>query len=66
MENDAPWPGFGDNPMNFAAGQWQILTFTTDATLDIPAGKAAVQLQLGAAKQDIDIGPVYVIKAGTP
>ena len=64
MENDAPWPGFGDNPMSFATGQWQILTFSTEATIDIPAGKAAIQLQLGGAAQDLDIGPVYVIKAG--
>ncbi|MBO9574571.1 MAG: carbohydrate binding domain-containing protein [Sphingobium sp.] len=66
MENDPPWPGFGDGSLNFAPGKWQIITLNTTATQDIAAGKGAVQLQLGAAKQDFDIGPVYVIKAKAP
>lgn len=66
MENDPPWPGFGDGALNFVTGKWQIVTLNTTATQDIAAGKGAVQLQLGGAKQDLDIGPVYVIKAKAP
>lgn len=65
MLNDPPWPGFGDSALSFATGKWQIQTIRADATQDMPAGKAAVQLQLGGAKQDLDIGPVYILRANS-
>jgi hypothetical protein len=62
MANEAPWPGFGDKDLAFEPGQWQLVGLRAVASLDIPAGKGAAQLQLGGAKQDFDIGPVFVIK----
>ncbi len=63
MRNADPWPGFGDAVLSFAPGKWQIVTIGAEATQDIPAGEAAIQLQFGGAKQDLDLGPVYVLKA---
>jgi hypothetical protein len=65
QQNSAPYPGFGEHVI--AVGpNWQLFQLKTRATLDIAAGKAAIGLHLGGAKQVIEVGRVYVLSGVTP
>ena len=63
--NSAPYPGFGDHVLAIGA-TWKLYQIKTQAKIDIAAGKAAIGLHLGAAKQVIEIGRVYVLNGATP
>jgi hypothetical protein len=68
IQRNAPdYPGFGDNTLSYGPG-WQLQRFVVEADQDIPAGTAALVLQLAGAGQIIDLGRAYVIKtaAGKP
>jgi hypothetical protein len=65
QQNAAPYPGFGEHVI--AVGpNWQLFQLKTRATMTIAAGKAAIGLHLGGAKQVIEIGRVYVLSGATP
>lgn len=44
--------------------EWKMYTVPGRATLDIPAGGANVSLHLGAARQTVLLGPVFVLDFG--
>lgn len=57
----APYAGFADN--TFKVGpNWQLIQIQTTATADLAAGEALVALHLSGARQEVDLGPVYVLK----
>jgi hypothetical protein len=65
QQNSAPYPGFGEHIL--AVGpNWKLFQLRTRATISVPAGKAAIGLHLGGAKQVIEIGRVYVLAGATP
>ncbi len=45
-------------------GEWKMYTVPGRATIDIPAGAGSVSLHLGAAKQTVLLGPVFVLDFG--
>jgi hypothetical protein len=63
--DEAPYPGFGDNLLKLGP-TWRLLQLRTQAKLAIPAGKAVLSLQFGAAAQAIEIGQAYVINTSLP
>ncbi len=65
QQNSAPYPGFGEHVISVGPN-WQLFQLKTRATIDIAAGKAAIALHLGSAKQVIEIGRVYVLSGATP
>jgi hypothetical protein len=65
QQNSAPYSGFGEHVI--AVGpNWQLFQLKTRATITIAAGKGAIGLHLGGAKQVIEIGRVYVLNGATP
>ncbi len=65
QRNVAPYPGFGDNTLSIGPN-WKAYQLRTQAKIDIAAGEGAVALQVAAAQQSLEIGPVYVLNAGPP
>jgi hypothetical protein len=65
QKNAAPYPGFGDTMVSPGAS-WRLIQLRTQAKLDIEKGAGAVSLHLGAAKQTVEIGQVYVLVAPAP
>lgn len=59
--NENPWPGFADSTISVTP-QWQWYEATGVATTDLPKGKGIVTLQLGGARQEIEIGQAIVVK----
>lgn len=61
QKNEAPYDGFADN--SFKVGpNWQLVRINTTATMDIPAEGGLVVLHMAGAAQEVDVGPVYVLK----
>jgi len=61
QKNEPPYDGFAQN--NFKVGpNWQLVRINTTATMDIPAGNGLVVLHMAGAAQEVDVGPVYVLK----
>ncbi len=66
QQNRAPdYPGFGDNMISVGPN-WKLYQLRTQAKLDVAKGDGVVSLQLAAAQQSLEIGPVYVLNAGPP
>jgi hypothetical protein len=63
--NTAPYPGFGQQTLSVGPN-WKLFQIKTRANIDIPAGKAAIGLHLGGAKQVVEIGRVFVLSGATP
>lgn len=61
QENVQPWPGFGDNKVEIGT-EWKWHEVSATATVDVPKKAGVVVFQLGAAKQQIEIGQAIVIK----
>lgn len=45
-------------------GEWKMYTVPGRATIDIPAGGGSVALHVGAAKQTLLLGPLFVLDFG--
>lgn len=61
QQNRAPYSGFLDKPVQVGP-TWRLYQFRTQAPMDIAKGTAQLALHTGAARQEIEIGPVYVIR----
>lgn len=62
VQANAPgYPGFADRVLS-PGPTWQVLRFVVQADRDIPAGQAALALQLAGAAQVLDIGRAYVLR----
>ena len=61
QSNKAPYAGWGEEAIHLAPG-WKLFQWRTTATMDLPAGGGEVAIHTGLAKQQVEIGPVYVIR----
>src|SRR5690606_16042644 len=61
QDNVSPWPGFGDTTIKLGP-EWQWHEVSAPATVRIPRRTGVVTLQLGAARQTVEIGQTIVIK----
>ena len=60
----APYDAAMQGSAKISGDAWKIYTVPGRATIGIPAGTANVSLQLGAAKQTVLLGPVFVLDFG--
>ncbi len=65
QQNGAPYAGFGDHMLSIGPN-WKLIQIKTQAKLDIAKGNAAIALQLGGAKQVIEIGRAYLLTGALP
>ena len=65
QQNVAPYDGFADHAIAVGAN-WGFFQLKTTAKMALPKGGGEVTLQLAGAKQIVEIGPVYVIRAVRP
>jgi hypothetical protein len=65
QRNAAPYPGFGDTQLAIGPN-WKLYQLRTQAKIDIEKGQGVVALQLAGAKQVVEIGPAYILNAGSP
>jgi hypothetical protein len=65
QQDEAPYPGFGDNVLTLGPN-WRLLQVKTTARSAIPAGKAVLSLHFAAAAQAIEVGQVYVLNSSAP
>lgn len=61
QKNVAPYDGFLDKPVQVGPN-WRLYQFRTQAPMDIAKGGGQLSIHTGAAQQEIEIGPVYVIR----
>lgn len=64
QRNADPWPGFADTTVKLGL-EWEWHEVSAVSTIDIPRRDAVVALQLGAAKQTVQIGQTIAVK-GAP
>ena len=61
QKNAAPYDGFLDKPVQVGPN-WRLYQFRTQAPMDIAKGAAQLAIHTGGARQEIEVGPVYVIR----
>lgn len=61
QDRNPPYDGFAEN--RFTVGpNWQLIRIRTTATRGFAAGTAQLALHFAGARQEVDIGPVYIFK----
>lgn len=61
QSNQVPYPGFGQQDVALNAN-WRLYQWKVTSEMDLPAGQGEVAIHAGLAKQEVEIGPVYVIR----
>ncbi len=61
QKNAAPYDGFLDKQIQVGPN-WRLYQFRTQAPMDIAKGAAQLAIHTGGARQEIEVGPVYVIR----
>ncbi len=61
QKNVAPYDGFLDKQIQVGPN-WRLYQFRTQASMDIAKGAAQLAIHTGGARQEIEVGPVYVIR----
>lgn len=61
QKNAAPYDGFLDKPVQVGPN-WRLYQFRTQAPMDIAKGTAQLAIHTGAARQEIEVGSVYVVR----
>jgi hypothetical protein len=61
QSNQAPYPGFGGQDIKLAPN-WRLYQWHVQSEMDLPANHGEVAIHAGLAKQDVEIGPVYVLR----
>lgn len=61
QSNQAPYNGFGAGQIKLTSN-WRLYQWQTTSEMDLPANGAEVAIHTGLAKQEVEIGPVYVIR----
>ncbi len=61
QSNQQPYPGFGQQDVALAPN-WRLYQWRVDSEMDLPAGHGEVAIHAGLAAQDVEIGPVYVLR----
>lgn len=59
--NQDPWPGFGDTPLAIEPS-WKWYEVSATATIDVPRRIGVMVLQMGGARQELEIGQAIVVK----
>ncbi|WP_156878206.1 glycoside hydrolase family 5 protein [Sphingopyxis sp. QXT-31] len=65
QQNSAPYDGFADNIL-IVGPNWRLYQIGTTATRALAAGQGQLALHTAGAEQALEIGPVYVLREGTP
>ncbi len=61
QKNTAPYDGFLDKQVQVGPN-WRLYQFRTQASMDIAKGAAQLAIHTGGARQEVEVGPVYVIR----
>lgn len=61
--NEAPYSGFGDSMLSIG-GDWKMYEVKSQASISVDAEKAVLGFQVGAAKQVVEIGQIFVLDMG--
>lgn len=64
QQTTAPWGGVVEGKVAVTSGEWQIYTVSGRASMDAEKGAAGVALHLGSAKQNVVLGPLFVLDFG--
>ena len=62
---EAPYPVMG-NPRLTIGPEWKLYCVAGTTNVDFNKGKFAGVLQIGTAKQTLELGPVFLLAARTP
>lgn len=62
--NHAPWSQIIAKPVTVPTGGWHLITVSGSATTNASASELMAMMQTGAAKQSLDVGPVFVLNLG--
>lgn len=62
--NHAPWSQIIAKPVTVPAGGWHLITVSDSATATASASELMAMMQTGAAKQSLDVGPIFVLNLG--
>ncbi|MGB8602360.1 MAG: hypothetical protein WCD42_09210, partial [Rhizomicrobium sp.] len=62
--NHAPWSQIIAKPVTVPAAGWHLITVSGTATTNAGATEMMAMMQTGAAKQSLDIGPIFVLNLG--
>lgn len=65
QSNRPPYDGFGAQEVKLGPS-WKLIQWRIQAAMDLPAGRGEIAIHTGLAKQDVEIGPVYVIREPAP
>lgn len=65
QQNSAPYDGFADNVL-IVGPNWRLYQIGTTAARALAAGEGQLALHTAGAEQALEIGPVYVLREGTP
>lgn len=61
QSSQPPYPGFGGQDIKLAPN-WRLYQWHVESEMDLPPNTGEVAIHAGMAKQEIEIGPVYVIR----
>ena len=61
QSNQPPYPGFGEQDIKLAPN-WRLYQWHVESQMNLPANIGEVAIHAGMAKQEVEIGPVYVIR----
>ncbi|KQY30899.1 hypothetical protein ASD21_07445 [Caulobacter sp. Root1455] len=64
QQSAEPWGGIVEGKVAVTDGEWRIYTVSGRAGMDADKGGAGVALHLGAAKQTVVLGPLFVLDFG--
>ncbi len=56
-----PYSGFGDYQPS-VSNEWKLISYEAIANRNLKGGKAALTIQLGAKKQSVEIGQIYITR----
>ena len=61
QSNQPPYEGFGDQDIKLTAN-WRLIQWRVESEMDLPANIGEVAIHAGLAKQEVEIGPVYILR----
>ncbi len=61
QSNQPPYDGFGAQDLKLAPN-WRLYQWHVQSEMDLPANIGEVAIHAGMAKQEVEIGPVYVLR----
>jgi hypothetical protein len=61
QSNQPPYAGFGDQDIKITP-TWRLYQWHVESEMDLPANVGEVAIHAAMAKQDLEIGPVYVLR----